>query len=159
VNQLTQLFSEWTPATYGIFSLLTVAVVTLIKAWPVLALQATTAKEKLREEGRTDLSECKERLDRMGARLDSVYEVVNNLKIELSGVLSAYRVLEVAEEIRDPRSLNLAQARAILNTAFTVAPSTAGYSKKSETLQAAEETCHAAEVTVDKVKRDEGRAQ
>ena len=132
-----------------------VVLLALIKVWPVIALQVQRAKEKLREEGRTDLSDCQRRLDEMGDRLDGVYDVVNTLKIELTGVLSAYRVLEVAEEARDPSSIHLAQARAILTATFMIAPSTAGPIKKSKTLRSAEQTQRAADATVANVKRDE----
>jgi hypothetical protein len=136
----------------GSFFVLLGLVVRQVTPW---RKQSIDAEQEKRKEGRSDLSDCKERLDRMAARMDGLYEVVNNLKIELAGVLSAYRVLEVAEDLRDPFSVHLAQARAILTTAFTVGPSTSGVPHKSETLRAAEETCHAAEMTVANVKRDE----
>lgn len=49
---------------------------------------------------------------------------VNNLKIDLNGTISAYRILDAEVERDNPTSLGLAQARAIMSTAFNVAPST-----------------------------------
>jgi hypothetical protein len=132
-----------------------VVLIALIKTWPIWQLQVLKAKEKLREEKRSDLSECKQEIAGLRSELDRVTELVTNLKIEMNAVLSAYRVLEVAEHARDPNSAHLATARAILSTAFAIAPSTAGMPKKSSTLAAAEETCAAAEVTKENVERDE----
>jgi hypothetical protein len=140
-------------------------VVTLIKTWPVISLQVMKAKEKLRAEDRSDLSDCKERLDAMGLRMDAMFTQMNNLKIELAGVLSAYRILEVAEERRSPKSIHLAQARALLSSVFTVAPSTIEFpgEPKSPTLRAAEvaefdaeQTCTSTREARQEVERSEG---
>lgn len=119
-----RLFSEFTPGAYGIFAVLAAVLVALVKAWPILSAQAQAAKDRLRGERRDDLNDCKSRLDAMSTRLDEMVSMVNNLKIEINGVLAAYRILEIDVETRDPNSVALRQARAILSTAFTVAPST-----------------------------------
>jgi uncharacterized protein YlxW (UPF0749 family) len=115
--------SSFQRAPWG-WGLLAAVLVALIKAWPVLALQAQQAREKRRAEHRDDLHDCQERLDILTQRVDGMQESYNNLKIELSATLSAYRILDTEIEATNPRSLGLAQARAILSTAFTVAPST-----------------------------------
>lgn len=117
------LASSFQRAPWG-WGVLATAVLALIKAWPILAQQAIEARAKLRAEGRADLHECKEELKLVNARLDVMQDTFNNLKIELSSALSAYRILDAEVEATNPTSLGLKQARVILSTAFTVAPST-----------------------------------
>jgi hypothetical protein len=79
----------------------------------------------LRSEKRDDLHACQKRLDAMETKVTTVTNAFTNLKIELNGILTAYRVLEVEVETNLPDSHALKHARVILSTAFTVAPSTA----------------------------------
>lgn len=118
---------ELTPGAVGILSLLapllTVVTVALIRSWPILSLQRAAAKEKLRAEGRTDLSDCQRRMDELGKELETVQEHVHNLDMKLLGALSAYRILDSEVEAHRPKSAALRQARILMNTAFELSPS------------------------------------
>lgn len=115
---------ELTPAGIGIFSLLAVVLVALIKAWPILQLQAIQAREKLRGEGRNDLSECRERIDKLQAELDGVKGEIHRIEMKLLGAISAYRILDAEVENKIPGSTALQQARQVMSAAFTLSPST-----------------------------------
>lgn len=101
----------------GVWTLVAMVTIALIKVWPVLAKQAIDARTQLRGEKRDDLRD-------LGGRVTALERMVTDLKIELSAALSAYRILAVEVESNNPTSIGLAQARAVLSTAFTVAPST-----------------------------------
>jgi hypothetical protein len=115
---------EITPGTVGIFSLLAVVSVALIKAWPVLALQAQNARDKLRSEQRTDLNDCKARIDKLQNELNGVREEVHKIEMKLVGAITAYRILDKEVEAHMPSSTALAQARLAMSAAFTLSPST-----------------------------------
>lgn len=115
---------EVTPGTVGIFGLLAVVSVALIKAWPVLALQAQTAREKLRGEQRSDLNDCKARIDKLQIELNGVREEVHKIEMKLVGAISAYRILDNEVETHLPDSAALKQARLVMSAAFTLSPST-----------------------------------
>lgn len=115
---------EVTAGTIGIWSLLAVILIALIRAWPVLALQATQAKERLRAEGRTDLSDCKTRIDKLQVELRGVREEVHKIELKLLGAISAYRILDEEVVAHLPGSAALKQARAVMSAAFTISPST-----------------------------------
>lgn len=115
---------ELTPGAVGIWTLVAVVATALIRAWPVLALQIQTAREKLRAEGRSDLSECRERIDRLQEALDDVKEEVHKLEMKLLGAIGAYRILDTEVEKHVPDSSALIQARKLMSTAFTLSPST-----------------------------------
>jgi hypothetical protein len=115
---------EITPAGVGIYTLIAIVLVALIKAWPVISLQATTAREKLRAEGRSDLSDCKQRIDALQRELNGVKDEVHKIEMKLLGAISAYRILDVEIEATNPGSPALAQARQVMSAAFTLSPST-----------------------------------
>jgi hypothetical protein len=96
------------PRDYGVFAMV---FVTLNKAWPVLSEQATEAKAKLRKEKNDYLDDCKARLDRMSARVDAMGKTINNLKAQMSGVLSAYRVSEAKRREIPTRSISSRRGR------------------------------------------------
>lgn len=110
-------------ALIGIFG---TAVATAIKVFPVLKQMSLTDEATKRGEKRDDLHDCQEQIAALRKEMADVNNTVTNLKIEMNGVLSAYRILEVDVEMRDPSSAALKQARAILSTAFAIAPSTEG---------------------------------
>lgn len=114
------------PWGWGLFVTVLVA---LIKAWPILAKQAIDASAKLRQEKREDLNDCHRRLDQQEREFNALKDEFTNLKIEMNATLSAYRILDAELEVSNPNSLGLRQARMILSTAFTIAPSTTGPSK------------------------------
>jgi hypothetical protein len=115
------------PWGWGLFVLCLVA---FFRITPLLSAQAIDALTQRRREKRDDLGDCKKRLDEMGARVDGLVTSFTNLKIELAAALSAYRILEVEVESYNARSLGLAEARAVLSAAFTIAPSTEGQERK-----------------------------
>lgn len=115
---------EITLSTVGIYSLLAVVSVALIKAWPVLALQAQAARDKLRSEHRADLSDCKERIDALQVELNGVRDEVHKIEMKLVGAISAYRILDAEVETLQPDSTALKQARLVMSAAFTLSPST-----------------------------------
>lgn len=125
---MTPMLPAWvyevTPGAVGIYSLLVVVVVALIKAWPVLSLQATAAREKLRAEGRSDLTDCQRRMDELQKELEAVQARVHKLDMKLLGAISAYRILDAEVELTNPLSAALKQARIVMNTAFELSPST-----------------------------------
>lgn len=103
----------------------------VVKQWlPFLTLR-TEAENKRRGEDRDDLHECREEVRKLNERIDGLQSSFANLKIEMHGTLSAYRILDAEIEASNPGSLGLKQARAILSSAFTVAPSTAAISQPS----------------------------
>ena len=104
------------------WALLATVMLGLIKVWPVLALQAQMAKEKLRTEKRDDLHSCKEELRKMSERMDAVEERAHMLDIRLNGALMAYKILDADLQITHPFSPALAQARAALTVAFEISP-------------------------------------
>jgi len=122
VDELVVMVSNsFQRAPWG-WGLLATVVIGLIRAWPILAKQAIDAKAQLRQERRDDLKDYQRRLEAMGVRIDSMSSDLNNLKIELAATISAYRILEIEVEAVNPASIGLAEARAILSAAFTVAP-------------------------------------
>lgn len=108
----------------GVWTLVALFAIALVKAWPVLLKLKLDDEGLRRSEKRDDLHECNQRLDAMAIRVDALQMTVSNLKVELSGAVAAYRILDAEVEKTNPTSLGLAQARAIMSTAFTVAPST-----------------------------------
>ena len=124
-NEMTaEFFGGMTPGAVGVWSLLAVVLVALIKAWPVLALQAQTARDKLRGESRSDLTDCRARIDNLQQELNAVREEVHGFELKLLGAISAYRILDAEVQIINPDSAALVQARAVMSTAFTASPST-----------------------------------
>jgi hypothetical protein len=108
----------------GVWTLVGIVLVALIRAWPVLAKQAQEARAQLRKEKREDLDDCRKRLDAMAGRLDASDEKVRGLELKLVGAISGYRILDLELEHLAPSSVALAQARAVMSTAFAVSPST-----------------------------------
>jgi hypothetical protein len=92
------VFPQWvpelTPAGVGIWSLLTVVSVELIKAWPVLQLQVIQAKEKLRGERRGDL-------EMLTAKVEELGNEVHRIELKLLGAIAAYRILDEEVEATD----------------------------------------------------------
>ena len=119
IRKVTDLsfVKEITPGSIGIFSLLAVVTVALIKAWPVLALQAQTARAALRGEERADRNNYQ-------TQIDDLREEVHKIEMRLVGTISAYRILDTEVETHLPDSVALVQARRVMSAAFTVAPST-----------------------------------
>jgi hypothetical protein len=111
------------PWGWGLFVLCLVA---FFRIMPLLSAQAIEALAQRRREKRDDLSDCQRRLDEMGREVRALANSFTNLKIDLSAALSAYRILEVEVETNNPASMGLAEARAVLSAAFTIAPSTEG---------------------------------
>lgn len=74
----------------------------------------------IRSEKRSDLKDCHARLDELGKRLDVVEAQSHSFEMKLLGTLSAYRIVELAHETAFPGSLAVQQARAILQTSFTL---------------------------------------
>lgn len=124
MNDLLTFFADSVRRAPQGYILVGLVLLGLIRIWPAMSKQAIEARAQLRKEKRDDLKTCQQRLDDADARIDELHEAFTNLKIELSGTVAAYRILDLAEEARDPTSLHLAQARAVLSTAFTIAPST-----------------------------------
>lgn len=132
---LPQFINEATPGTVGIWGLIAIVSVALIKAWPVLSLQAANAREKLRAEGRTDLSDCRKEIAALRAELDiereareasekKLSEEHHKLELKLLGAISGYRILHADLSARQPDAPALRQAEAVLSAAFTLSPST-----------------------------------
>lgn len=112
---------------------LVVAIVALIKVWPLLSQQAIderAAKRKerielelqLRKEKRDDLGDCEEKLAAMDERLTAAEHRYHASELRLLGTLTAYRILEVEVEAKLPRSTALEQARAALKETFRFSP-------------------------------------
>jgi hypothetical protein len=106
------------------WALLATTILALIKVWPVLTKLGIEARAAMRVERRADLSDCQARLDAMSIRLDLSEAKHHSFELKLVGTLTAYRILDVEIASRFPESLALIQARAVLNDAFTVSPST-----------------------------------
>ena len=68
---------------------------------PWLRLRSDNANER-RKEQRTDLSDCKDRIDKMQVELNGVKNHVHNLEMKLVGAISAYRVLDAEVEAARP---------------------------------------------------------
>lgn len=117
---------EVTPGAVGIYSLLAVVSVALIKAWPILALQAQQARDKLRGEDRSDLQSCQKQIEALRKELKGVSENVHKIEMKLLGAISAYRILDAEVEAIKPDSTALSQARLVMSAAFTLSPSTDG---------------------------------
>jgi uncharacterized protein YlxW (UPF0749 family) len=105
---MPSMFPQWvpelTPAGVGVWSLLAVVSVALIKVWPVIQLQVIHAKEKLRGEARSDLSDCQARIDRLQASVNALGDEVHKIEMKLLGAISAYRILDAEVEATDPHS-------------------------------------------------------
>lgn len=108
---------EITPGTVGIWVLVATVLVALIKTWPVLALQAQTARDKLRGEEREDR-------DNYQKQIDDLREEVHKIELRLVGTISAFRILDAEVETHLPDSPALVQARRVISTAFAMSPST-----------------------------------
>ena len=119
-----QWVPELTPAAVGIYSLLGVVSVALIRAWPVLSLQAIQAKERLRSEGRSDLTDCRKEIAKLQQKIEQLGKDFHHLEMKLLGAIAAYRILDAEVEANDPHSRALAQARQVMSAAFTLSPST-----------------------------------
>jgi phage-related minor tail protein len=117
---------EITPGTVGIFSLLAVVSVALIRAWPILALQAQQARDRLRNEQRDDLSDCRKEIAQLRKELAEVSAAQHSFEMKLLGTIAAYRILDTEVQLLKPDSSALAQARAVMSTTFSVSPSTEG---------------------------------
>ncbi len=117
--------SGLTPGAAGIMALLLPilggVVIALIKAWPTLSLQAINARAALRAEKRTDLDDCRERLDGFGARLDAAEARFHSAEIQVVTIVSAYSIVDAELERTAPASVTLAQARRMLRAAFPTA--------------------------------------
>jgi hypothetical protein len=148
----------------------TAVILQLVRNRPTMRKLEDEKDAAIRSEGRTDLKDCKERIDQLQAALadsnakhteeiTALKDGQHHFEMKLLGTISAYRLLDAEVETRLPGSSALAQARLIISTAFTMSPSTSdaffNTVPKSETLKAAEDACHATEVTVEKVKREE----
>lgn len=119
MNDIAALFVDsFTRAPWG-WALLATVLVALIKVWPVIALQAQQARERLRQEGRSDLLNCHDRLDRLT-------EEFHQLELKLLGAIAGFRILDIEVETNLPGSTALGQARAVMSAAFTLSPSTPG---------------------------------
>jgi hypothetical protein len=125
-NRMPELawVSELTPAGVGIWTLVAIVVTTLIKTWPVLALQAQQARDRLRTEQRDDLSDCKREIAALREELKTVSEAQHSFEMKLLGTIAAYRILDTEVQLLKPDSSALAQARAVMSTTFSVSPST-----------------------------------
>jgi hypothetical protein len=113
-----------TPGSLGIFAILGTVVVALIKAWPVLSLQAIQAKERLRGEERSDLSDCQKQITALRQDVQKLGDGIHHLELKLLGTISAYKLLDTEVEMHLPDSAVLKQARALMSTAFAMSPST-----------------------------------
>lgn len=109
---------------WGGWATTALVIVALIKAWPALAQQAIDARARMRQEKRTDLDDCKVRLDAMSDRLDASEEKQHALELKLVGAIGAYRILDAEVQIIAPESNALTQARALLSLSFKISPST-----------------------------------
>jgi hypothetical protein len=116
--------SELTPAGVGIWTLVAIVLTTLIKTWPVLALQAQQARDRLRTEQRDDLSDCKREIAELRKELEMVRNDQHGFEMKLLGAIAAYRILDTEVQLIKPDSSALAQARAVMSTTFSVSPST-----------------------------------
>lgn len=106
------------------WALLATVFIAVVKVWPILAQQAIEARAKLRQENRSDISDCQRRLDEMRTEMDSVKAAMHHLEMKLVGALGAYRILDIEVESIAPGSTALGQARAVMSAAFTISPST-----------------------------------
>lgn len=100
------------------WALLATVILALIKTWPILSLQAQTARDKLRSENRSDLSDCQKQIKDLRAELETVKEHVHHIELKLVGAISAYRIVEKDLELRHPDAVSLMQARAVFQEAF-----------------------------------------
>lgn len=116
LSQIVVSSAERAPWGWGLLSL---AILAIIKAWPVLQLQALNAKAVLRGEKRDDLHTCQTRLDEMDATLSGAVARIHSLEIKLLGTVSAYRILEGDAE---PNSAALLHARVIFREAWDTPP-------------------------------------
>lgn len=64
------------------------------------------------------------RIDELHKELTDVRGEVHKIEMRLVGAISAYRILDTEVELHLPDSSALIQARRVMSTAFTVAPST-----------------------------------
>lgn len=126
MTDLPAMVTAMTPGTYGIFALLAISGTALIKAWPILRAQSIEARGKLRQEERSDLHDCQQQILELRGEIKTVRENAHSLETKLVGAIAAYRILDVEVEAIAPGSTALAQARAVMSTAFTLSPSTPG---------------------------------
>lgn len=126
-NATVQLF---TPGAVGVWSLVVIVLVALVRAWPAIKGKVNEARQielaaqgEIRRGEREDLGECRRRLDEMQRQIDGFAETIGDLKINLNDAIIAYRILDTEVETNLPSSTALKQARAIMSTSFAVAPS------------------------------------
>lgn len=100
------------------WALLLAVVLALIKAWPVLQLQAQNAAAQLRGEQRDALHECEERMDAVENKLNVALAHIHNLDLKLVGTVSAYRILHDQMVLEYPDDLALRHAQTVFKTTW-----------------------------------------
>lgn len=105
----------------GIYGLLALVLVTLIKTWPLLNKMSIDARAAMRGEKRTDDLTCQQRIDAMSQRIDAIaaQAQANEAKahaLEMKVTLqnAAYRLVVSELHRINPKSAVIAQAQALL---------------------------------------------
>jgi hypothetical protein len=167
VTELIPLIqSSFERAPWG-WALLGTVILALVKTWPIMSLQVQQAREKLRAENRTDLSDCQKQIKEMRGEMGNLHRQFHELELKLVGAIQGFRILEAEVTALRPDALSLVQARAALSAAFTIASHEDEMAKgKSSTLKAAEQAAESAEISanaaenvVSQVRRNEEDSQ
>ena len=100
------------------WALLFTVVIALIKAWPVLQLQAMNAAAQLRGERRDALHDCTERMDLLEGKLNVALGHIHQLDLKLVGTVSAYRILHDRMTETSPDDQALKHAQTVFKTTW-----------------------------------------
>jgi hypothetical protein len=126
---VSQTAFSWTAG--GVWTLVFIAVGVIVRfgpAWTKIFLDRNGQKEAhAHQVGRDNLHDCQEQLDKLSLRFDALVtkhdgmqQAFNDLKGELQGAVTAYKMLDIEVEDIKPDSMALRHARTIMSMAFTV---------------------------------------
>lgn len=117
MSEILAFFKAFTPASYGIYALLAVVLVALIKAWPLLTAQAIKAREQMRSEKRAELDDLRRRIGELEKGVTAATKAAHEAELKLVYAVSAIQLLAAKVRRDAPDDPALQQAMELLSAA------------------------------------------
>lgn len=99
------------------WALLLIALLTLIKVWPIINQQVLEAKKQIRSERREDAATNSQRIEALEAKVESLTNQAQSYQMKLVSALAAFRLLAGEIEKSDPKNPVLKQANDLIGMA------------------------------------------
>lgn len=111
------ILSSMERAPWG-WALLVIVILAFFKGYPAISAAVATAREQGRLGRRGDMSDLRERISALEAKVETASETAHQAELKLVSALAAYRLIASELLKLDPDNTILKQAQELLNVSY-----------------------------------------